>query len=79
MTKNVGIINDEMMEWACFDGDEVMYDPSDKQLDIYKDAICTSCGRTMLGLDCTRRCYEKERLMQLVKQHNAMQFSDYMG
>ena len=78
MKKTQTPMNDEMMEWACFDGDEAIYDPSDQQMDIYKEAVCTNCGKVMFGFDCTKRCYQNQKVEQLVKPHISL-FENYMG
>lgn len=62
-------IQDEMMEWECFDDEVVLYDPSDEQMDIYKDCFfCTGCK----GLACTKRCLQKQQDQKLVKPHFEM-------
>ena len=50
-----------------------MYDPSDKEMDIYKDCSFCTCGKLLDNdLHCTKRCVQKQIDQQLVKPHTEM-------
>ena len=63
---------DEMMEWECFDDEVAIYDPSDQQVDIFKEVLCPVCGQMMIGLDCKKRCTRKQEMQRIVKPHKAL-------